>query len=169
VWERRGKVFTDGPFGFTPFIERIGREWRIFYASADPATVYGKHAIAYRASRDLLTWGERSIALKDEGKTTPWPEHSFFHGPVVVKRGAGWYLLAGPIDNANQSRFHYLKLYRSDNPDRWEFRQDARNKGLFLDGGAKIVRDGDISYVTHAGLYAGGVWLAPLYWNDVAR
>ena len=163
-WERKGTVLTDGPFGFTPFIHRLGDKWQMFYASADPPTTSGKHAIVSRTSSELLTWGERSISLKDESKTTPWPEHSFFHSPVVLKRGAQWYLLAGPIDNANQSRFHYLKIYRSDNSSRWDFQQN--NKGLFLDGGAKIIRDDDgKEYVTHAGLYAGGVWLAPLYWN----
>jgi hypothetical protein len=163
-WERKGKLFSDGPFGFTPFVHRAGREWQMFYASADPPTVYGKHAIVYRTSRDLMSWGGRAVALKDEAKTTPWPEHAFFRSPVVLQRGPHWYLLAGPIDNANQSRFHYLKIFRSDSPRGWDVSRS--HKGLFLEGGAKIVLEGGKYYVTHAGPYAGGVWLAPLYWND---
>jgi hypothetical protein len=166
-WERKGKVVADAPFAFTPFVHRLDDRWQMFYASADPPSVYGKHAIVHRTSKDLVAWGERSVAIKDEGKTTPWPENSMVRSPVVVRRGPHWYLLAGPMDNLNQSRFHYLKVHRGDNPYRWDFKQDGRNKGLFLEGGAKVIRDDDGKYyVTHAGLYAGGVWLAPLYWND---
>lgn len=161
-WQRRGIVVTDTPFAFTPFVTRIGSEWVMYYASAEPASIMGKHAIVARTSKDLRTWSDRRIVLVDTTNTTPWPEHSFFHSPLVFERAGKWFLLAGPIDNGNQSRFHYRRLFLSDNPFR--FSLDRHEKGLFLEGGAKLIREGAQDYVTHSGTYAGGLWIAPVRW-----
>jgi len=164
-WTRasKGPLFTDNPFAFTPFVMRHGGEWVMYYGGAEPATVMGQHAVLARTSKDLLTWGERRIVMRDVTTTTPWPEHSFFHDPFVFERGGEYYLLAGPINNDNQSRFHYRRLYRSKDPLHFDMRMDY--KGIFAEGGPKLVREAGTDYVLHSGRYAGGVWAAPVHFR----
>lgn len=179
-----GKIFTEKPFGLTPFVTRIEDEWIMYYASAADETVYSKHTIGYRTSKDLINWSTRRQALIDWSVTdtteatgfagknipaSPWPEHSFFTNPAVLKRNNTWHLWAGPIDNANLSRYHCLRIYKSDNPfsfsNHWEAKEI--NKRIFVDGGGRPFQDKEGNwYIFHTNNMSGGVWVAPLYWND---
>lgn len=181
--ERLGRIFTEKPFGLTPYVHRVNNQWVMYYASATNETVYAKHSIGYRTSTDLINWSNRKQALVDwsEGDqnplesidnhkpASPWPEHSFFTNPVVIKRGDKWHLWAGPIDNDNLSRYHCLRIYLSDNPFSFTDHYAAKNmnKRVFVDGGGKPIQDVDGNwYIYHTNSMSGGVWLAPLYWND---
>ncbi len=165
AWERHSTLplFTDSPFAFTPFVMPSQSGWIMYYAAAEPPHITGKHAIVSRTSSDLTRWENRRVALVDTSETTPWPERSFFHSPVVFKQGPSWYLLAGPIDSANQARFHYRRLFKSNNPLKWSLSNHL--KGIFLEGGANLVRDGSKMFLTHTGAYAGGVWIGSVVWN----
>lgn len=179
-YNRPGVIFTDKPFAETPYITNIDSTWIMYYAACAGETVFDKHAIGYRTSSDLLHWSTRKIALRDWTPgdanalnrgvpASPWPEHTFFRYPVVLRRGKVWYLMAGSIDNGNLSRYHCLRIYRSDNPFVWDNHEEAlhQSKRLFIDGGGKIFRDTDGKwYVSSTNSMHGGVWVAPLYWND---
>ena len=169
TWTRAaaGPLFTDAAFAFTPFVTRITNQWVMYYAGNEPASIRGNHAIIARTSQDLEHWDARRVVFIRTATDT-WPEHSFAHSPVVLRRGEFWYLLCGPMGNNNASRFHFRHLFRSDQPFRWEPALEyGPLKGLFLEGGHSVMRDekGDW-FITHDGVYAGGVWLAPLRWND---
>jgi hypothetical protein len=165
TWTRHAKqpLFTDMPFAFTPFVTRMNGEWIMYYAGAEPANVMGKHGVLTRSSTDLIRWSDRRVALLDTTETTPWPEHSFIHSPILTQHAGKWYLIAGPIDNDNQSRFHYRKIFESADPMRFNLAQ--HRKGLFLEGGSRIVRSGTQDFITYTGPYAGGIWIAPLFWG----
>jgi hypothetical protein len=167
-WTRRGVVVTDSPFVAGPSVKRIGEQWVMYYGSAEPAHAMGRHAVVYRTSPDLVTWsGERGIAMLDTSPTTPWPEHPFLRDPIVVQRGETWYLLTGSVNNDNLSRYHVLWPFASDTPFSWRHSRTPPHGRLFVDGGAEILRDTDGRwYVTTGNVLAGGVWLAPLHWND---
>ena len=168
AWKRQSNLplFTDSPFAFTPFVVPLRDEWIMFYAAAEPANIMGKHAIVTRTSPDLVQWQNRRVVLKDPTDTTPWPERSFFYSPVILRRGRAWYLLAGPIDDRNQARLQYRKLFRSEHPMLWNVKRDL--KGLFVEGSANFVQnESGAMFITHTGPYAGGVWIAPLLWNQV--
>ncbi len=164
-WERHGKIITDSPFAFTPYIHKINDEWIMYYAAAEPANVLGKHAIVYAKSKDLLHWTGREIALIDQDNgASPWPEHSFILYPHVFSRGNTWYMLAGPIDNNNLSQYHCLRVFTNNKPYGWDISVD--HKRIFAEGGS-IFRDTDGAwYITHNNAMSGGTWIAPLYWND---
>ncbi len=178
-----GKIFTEKPFGLTSYVHRINDQWVMFYASATNETVYSKHTIGYRTSTDLINWSHRKHALIDWSESdlnlselmsnhkpaSPWPEHSFFTNPVVFKRKDRWHLWADPIDNSNQSRYHCLRIYLSDNPFHFEDYYKAKNvnKRIFVDGGGKPLQDLEGNwFIYHTNSMAGGVWVAPLFWND---
>lgn len=180
---RPGKIFTEKPFGLTPYVHRLNDQWVMYYASATNETVYSKHTIGYRFSKDLVNWSQRRHALIDWSESdsiestlmgnhkpaSPWPEHSFFTNPVVFKRNNHWYLWAGPIDNSNLSRYHCLRIYKSDNPFHFENHYKAKNenKRVFVDGGGQPIQDTDGKwYIYHTNSMSGGVWIAPLFWND---
>jgi hypothetical protein len=188
TWERKGEafkgkkgvIFVDRPFAFAPFVMRHNDEWVMYYSSTTEESVYAKHAVGYRTSKDLINWGERKIALKDwdlndefrleKGHPgSPWPEHTFFNYPVVVNKNNKWYLMTGPIDNNNLSRYHALRIYSSDSPFLWNNHKEAFevNKRLFVDGGGKPFQDGIGNwFITTTNDMSGGVWLAPLFWNE---
>jgi hypothetical protein len=90
------------------------------------------------------------------------------HSPHVFRRGDDWFLFAGPMGNRNQSRYHYRQFLCSRDPLRWETtpQEEAPLRGLFVDGGARIFEADGQWWITHSGVYAGGVWLAPLTWRD---
>jgi hypothetical protein len=165
-WTRRGKLFSDTPFAFDPFVTRVGDDWVMYYAGAEPANILGKHAIVYRTSKDLRTWGERRVALLDATVTTPWAEHSFVRFPQLLRRGDDWFLLAGPMHNDNLSRYHCQHLFRADEP--WRFDGGGSLGRLFVDAGGKVIEDGGRLFVSTSSTLgaAGGVWVAPLTWAE---
>ncbi|MBN2411080.1 hypothetical protein JXQ31_05255 [candidate division KSB1 bacterium] len=165
TWKRYGKIITDSPFAFTPYVHQINEEWVMYYAAAEPAGITGKHAIVYSKSKDLYHWNGRGIALIDrENGASPWPEHSFILNPHVFSRGNTWYMLAGPIDNNNLSPFNCLRVFNGSDSFKWDISES--HKSIFADGGS-VFRNTDGSwYITHNNAMSGGTWIAPLYWND---
>jgi hypothetical protein len=142
--------------------------WTVEGEAFGKAPVAAEEVQAWREDRrPQATWRDRKVVLT-RTRTDAWPEHSFLHSPTVVRRGDWWYLLAGPVGNSNASRFHYRQLFRSKSPfDFGTVEEHGPHKGLFLEGGHSVVRDaGGKWHVTHDGVYAGGVWVAPLRWND---
>lgn len=169
TWARHSAkpLFTDAAYAFTPYVTRVTNQWVMYYAGNEPATIKGHHAIIARTSEDLIHWGDRRVVFIRTA-TDAWPEHSFTHSPTVIQRGDYWYLLCGPMGNNNASRFHFRHLYRSHDPFHWApVLEYGPLKGLFLEGGHSVVRDERGGwFITHDGVYAGGVWLARLDWND---
>jgi hypothetical protein len=81
-------------------------------------------------------------------------------------------LWAGPIDNANLSRYHCLRIYKSDTPfsfaNHWEAKEI--NKRIFVDGGGRpFPKQTGEWFIFHTNNMSGGVWIAPLFWNDAVR
>jgi hypothetical protein len=175
TWQRHKEspLFSDSPFLFTPYVLRVQDKWVMYYASAMPANELGLHGIFYRVSDDLIHWsGRRPAMLSREYQV--WTEHSFIEKPVVFRRGKWWYMLAGPMNNDNQSRYHFQQVFRSEDPYFWDPWRDGeyaddlmRCKGVFMDGHGKVLRDKDGRwFISHSGAFAGGVWIAELHWND---
>lgn len=156
-WKRHPKnpMVVDGFDARDPFILRVGGRWIMYYtANSDPAG--GNHIVAYRTSKDLVNWGERKIAFID-------PTMGTFGGPTespfVVRRGAFYYLLIGP-----RGGYVGTDVFRSKNPFHWNM---ADKVGHINSHAAEVVRDTDGRwYVSHSGWGQGGLYLAPLMWND---
>lgn len=181
IGNRKGVLFAEKPFLFAPFITKIENKWVMYYASAASESVEAKHGIGYRISTDLIHWSERKLALRDwdiqdgdkpsfpSTPASPWPEHSFFTNPAVLKHKETWYLLAGPIDNSNLSRYHTLRIFDSKDPFHWDDFDNAihKNKRIFVDGGAIPIRGSEGQmYIATTNDMSGGIWIAPLYVNE---
>lgn len=157
TWERHPEnpVVADGYHARDPFVLKAGDEWVMYYtANSEPSG--GNHVVAYRTSKDLVHWGERQIAFTDPsvGKGGGPTE-----SPFVVRRGDYYYLFIGP-----RGGYVGTDVFLSRDPFHW----DIENKvGHIASHAAEVVRDKDGRwYVSHCGWGKGGVYLAPLYWND---
>jgi arabinan endo-1,5-alpha-L-arabinosidase len=156
-WKRHPKnpMVVDGYDARDPFILRVGGRWIMYYtANSDPAG--GNHIVAYRTSKDLINWGDKQVAFTD-------PTVGTFGGPTespfVVRRGKFYYLFIGP-----RGDYVGTDIFRSMDPFQWKL---ADKVGHINSHAAEVVRDTDGRwYVSHSGWGQGGLFLAPLTWND---
>jgi arabinan endo-1,5-alpha-L-arabinosidase len=157
TWTRHPKnpMAVDGFDARDPFVLKVGDKWIMYYtATTEPKG--GNHIVAYRMSDDLVAWGERKTAFTDPSKGTyGGPTES----PFVVRRGKLYYLFMGP-----RGGYRGTDVFRSSSPFHWE----PEDKVGHIDShAAEVVRDvGGKWYVSHCGWGQGGVYLAPLHWND---
>jgi len=164
TWTRHPKnpMVVDGYDARDPFILRVGDQWVMYYtATTQPRG--GHHIVAYRTSRDLVTWGERGIAYQDRRRGTfGGPTES----PFIVRRGEFYYLFIGPRGRGRGFEGEYVgtDVFRSRDPFLWTATEHV---GFIASHAAEVVRDEDGRwYVTHAGWGQGGLFLAPLTWHD---
>ena len=156
-WTRHPKnpMIVDGFDARDPFILKLENKWIMYYTANRPVEK-GNHVVIAVTSDDLINWKNPQIVFKH-------PIIGTFGGPTespfVVARNGKYYLFVctnNPYDNT--------AAYVSDNPFHW----DIENKvGEFPAHAAEIIQDNDGKwFISRAGWGRGGVYLAPLIWND---
>jgi len=156
-WTRSTKnpLVVDGFDARDPFVLRVGDQWVMYY-TATSRPEGGNHIVAYVTSNDLLTWTNRGVAFSDPSTGT-WggPTES----PFVVQRGQVYYLFIGPRDNYDSTH-----VFASDDPFQWSVKSKV---GDIPAHAAEVIIDTNGRwYVSRAGWGKGGVYLAPLIWED---
>lgn len=157
TWTRSPKnpMVVDGYDARDPFVLRVNDKWVMYYcATSKPQG--GNHIVAFVTSTNLLAWGNRGIAFTDPSTGTGGgPTES----PFVVQRGSLFYLFIGP-----RGGYDGTDAFVSQDPFHWD---PAAKVGHFPAHAAEIVRDTDgRCYISRAGWGRGGLYLAPLIWND---
>lgn len=160
TWTRSPKnpMLEDGYDARDPFVLRISNKWVMYYtATSKPEG--GNHVVAYATSDDLLNWSKRGVAFTD-------PTIGTFGGPTespfVVKRGGAYYLFIGP-----RGGYDGTDVFRSHNPFSWSI---TNKVGHIVAHAAEVIHDDDGKwYVSRAGWGRGGVYLAPLVWEDETK
>lgn len=157
TWQRHpaNPMVVDGYDARDPFILRVGDQWVMYYTATEtPAG--GHHTVEAVTSDDLIRWSNKRRVFTDAGAGT-WGGDT--ESPFVVRRGEYYYLFIGPGDS-----YVTTKVFRSKDPFQWTQRQQA---AVINAHAVEIVRDlnGDW-YASHCGLERGGLYLAPLKWND---
>jgi beta-fructofuranosidase len=156
-WTRHPEnpMVVDGFDARDPFIFRLGDRWVMYYTATDPPEL-GNYVVAYRTSKDLLHWGEKKYAYRDEVRGK-WggPTES----PFIVRRGKYYYLFIGP-----RGGYVGTDVFVSKDPLHW----DVKDQVGHIDSHAlEVIRDLDGKwYVSACGWRQGGVYLAPLTWLD---
>jgi beta-fructofuranosidase len=156
-WERHPEnpLVVDGYDARDPFILREDGKWYMYYtANSEPSG--GHYIVARVESDDLVHWKNRTTVFTDETQGTfGGPTES----PFVVRRGDKYYLFLGPRGGYNGT-----DVFVSDTFDHWDV---AYQVGHIPSHAAEVVRDVEGKwYVSRAGWGQGGVYLAPLEWQD---
>jgi beta-fructofuranosidase len=157
TWTRHpaNPMVVDGYDARDPFIMRVDDQWVMYY-TATSAPSGGNHTVAYATSEDLMTWEKGGVVFTDPSSGTyGGPTES----PFVVRRGKYYYLFVGP-----RGGYDGTDIFFSYTPFSWS---TASKVGHISAHAAEVVRDtnGDW-YVSRCGWGRGGVYLAPLIWND---
>lgn len=157
TWTRHPEnpLFVDGFDARDPMVLRLDDQWIMYYcANTDPKG--GNHVVAYRLSKDLVHWGKRHIAFTDPRiHKAGGPTES----PFVVRRGDTYYLFIGPREG-----YVGTDVFESRSPFQWYLEDKV---GHIDSHAAEVVRDENGKwFVSTAGVGEGGIYLAPLYWND---
>lgn len=172
-WERHPKspVIRDGFQARDPMVVREPDTglWRIFYTATETPSG-GRHIVATRTSRDLVTWGDREVAFFDDHRGTDFgPTESPF---VVTRRGRS-YLFLGPrpydpptADRPNFRHPGYVgtDVFAARSGRSWTLGDKV---GHVAAHAPEIVTDRDgTTYISHSGIGQGGLFLAPFRWVD---
>ena len=164
TWTRHpgGPLFHDGYEARDPHVVRIGHRWVCYYtATDDPAG--GHHAVAYRTSRDLITWSPRAVAFTSERTGTGGGDAE---SPFLVRYGEHYYLFVGPCGayDGTPEGYNCTSVYRSPDP----FHFPVHDRVAKIPAHApEVARTPDGRWwITHCGWGQGGVHLAPLHWTS---
>jgi hypothetical protein len=156
-WQRHpaNPMVIDGIDARDPFILPLKDKW-IMYYTATSKPKGGNHVVFAVESKDLIHWGNKKTVFLD-------PEIGTFGGPTespfVVRRGNLYYLFIGPRND-----YRGTCVYKSKNPFKFKIENLVAKINSHA---AEVIRDTDGNwFVSHAGWGQGGVWLAPLQWND---
>ncbi len=156
-WKRHegNPLFRDGYDARDPYILNHEGKWIMYYTANDNPSG-GHHIVAYRTSDDLLHWSDRSIAYQDSVSGT-WGGPC--ESPFVQKKDDKFYLFL-----SLRSTYSLTEVIASENPYHWKI----QDKVFGYDAHAsEVVQDLDNKwYVSHCGWAQGGLYLAPLKWND---
>lgn len=156
-WKRceNNPIIVDGFDARDPMVLRVGEKWALYY-TATSAPTGGNHVVACVMSEDLLHWGDKRVVFTD-------PLSGTFGGPtespfVVCERGR-YYLFIGPRGDYNRT-----EVFESRDP----FSFSIENKvGELPAHAAEVIKDSDGAYyTTRAGWGQGGVYIAPLYFEE---
>ncbi len=153
-WTRlpSGPLFRDGFEARDPMVIKVENLWHLFYC----ATYENNNVVAYRTSNDLIHWSEKHIAFTDTRKPT---KHCPTESPFVVHENGSWYLFTGPRDDD----YRKTGVFRSQNPTSFTISQQI---GEIHSHAAEVINDGEKYWISHCGWGQGGVYLAPLSFEN---
>lgn len=160
TWEKseENPLLIDGFDARDPFVCRIGDKWVMYY-TANSTPTGGNHCVACVESSDLVHWsGKRNVFVSSLTGTFAGPCES----PFVVKRNDKYYLFIGPFGGYGVS-YCDTAVYESENP--FDF-SESNLVGRIPSHASEIIElDGQL-YITHCGWGKGGVYLAPLFFEE---
>lgn len=157
TWTRHpnNPIVVDGFDARDPFIMREGDQWLMYY-TATTAPTGGQYVVACVTSTDLVNWGDKKVVYTDPTSGTyGGPTES----PFVVRRGEKYFLFIGP-----RPGYDGTEVFVSDDPLQWKIEDKI---GYIPAHASEVIRDIDGKwYISRAGWGRGGVYLAPLTWQD---
>ncbi|MBM7114892.1 family 43 glycosylhydrolase [Archangium primigenium] len=134
-------------------VVRIGTQWVMYYCEV--AAVGGAHIVSCRTSTNLVNWSAARTVFTDPSKESNSP--SVTESPFVVQRGDWWYLFIGP-----RNGYTGTDVYASLDPMSFPLGNYA---GHVPAHAAEVIQDAGAWWISSAGSFSRGVYLAPLRWQ----
>ena len=148
-------LVTDGFDARDPMVMKIGGKWVMYY-TCNLKPEGGKHCVAAVFSDDLLSWGDKRVVfISDSEGTFGGPCES----PFVINKGGKYYLFIGPYESYSDT-----VVIESDDP--FSFKKE-NIVGRIPSHAAEVLTIGENYYITRCGWGEGGVYLAPLYFEEI--
>ena len=173
TWSRHpaNPLVIDGYEARDPMVLRVGDRWVMYYtATREPEG--GAFVVAAAESDDLVHWRGRTIVYQDAlSGTGGGPTES----PFVVERDGRWFLFIGPnwqrltaplaaTGRYDLAGYRGTRVLASDDPLHFDLDGQV---GVIDAHASEVVVDADGSaWISHCGWGQGGVFLAPLRWDD---
>ncbi len=154
-------LFRDFYDARDPMVLRVGDQWVMYYTRTySPTRWYS--TVAYRTSADLTHWSAPQSAIVLKTLPIRVPNSGQTESPFVVAYGGLYYLFVCTPDLG----YRTTVVYVSDDPFHFEEKNEIATLPAHC---AEVVKDGDKYFLTHAGWFYDGVYLAPLAWKEARR
>lgn len=159
TWTRHqdNPLFTDFYDARDPMVLKVGDQWVIYYTKT-----YSKQepysTVAFRTSTDLVNWSEPGFALVLRNMHTRLINSGHTESPFMVCHEGLYYLFICTPDLGYKN----TRVFVSDDP--FHFDEDSEITTLIAHC-AEVIRRGDDYYLSHAGWFFDGMYLAPLEWK----
>ena len=154
-------LFRDFFDARDPMVLRVGDRWVMYYTKTLSKKEWNS-TVAYRTSADLRHWSEPGFALILRYLKPTIPNSQYSESPFVVAVGGRYYLFICAPD----LNYKATLVFVSDDPFHFE---DKDEIATLVAHCAEVVRDGDQFYLTHAGWFFDGLYLAPLTWQSAQQ
>ena len=156
-WERSlsNPMFRDFFDARDPMVIKFGQEYLMYYCKTYSRKDY-RSTVAIRRSKDLIHWSEPEFALVLSDKPL-LINSGHTESPYVFEHNGKFYLaVCTPF-------YHYrlTRVFVSDNPYRFDERNEVTS---FIAHCAEILNFDGKWYLSHAGWFYDGVYLAPITW-----
>ncbi len=151
-------LVVDGFDARDPMILRVDGKW-IMYYTCNSTPQGGNHCVACVSSDDLVHWNNKRIVYTS-------PLSGTFAGPCespfVEKVDDTYYLFIGPYGGYGKA-YCDTAVYASRDP--FDFKEENLVGHIDSHASEIINVDGKL-YITHCGWGQGGVYIAPLYFEQ---
>jgi len=163
TWTRHpaNPLFRDFYDARDPMVLRVGEGWVMYYTKT-----YSREerlsTVAFRTSTDLAHWSEPGFALIVRTLPATLANSQYTESPFVVRyRGLYYLFICTPDLNYKATR-----VFVSSDPLHFE---EADEIATLVAHAAEVIQDGERFYLTHAGWFYDGLYLAELSWQPARK
>jgi beta-fructofuranosidase len=154
-------LFRDFYDARDPMVLRVRGQWVMYYTKTFSATKWYS-TVSYRVSDDLLNWSDSRFALVLTSPPPRIPNSGLTESPFVVEHDGLYYLFICTPDLGYKATVVYV----SADPFHFEEKDEIATLVAHC---AEVIKDGGNYFISHAGWFFDGVYIAPLHFVGARR
>ena len=154
-------LFRDFYDARDPMVLQDGERWIMYYTKTF-SRQERLSTVAYRTSDDLHRWSDSNFAYVVRSLPATLPNSQYTESPFVVLYRGMYYLFMCTTDLGYQA----TRVFVSKDPLHFD---EADEVTTLIAHCAEVVQDGERYYLTHAGWYYDGLYLADLTWRPAGK
>jgi beta-fructofuranosidase len=154
-------LFRDFYDARDPMALQDGDRWILYYTKTF-SREERRSTVAYRTSDDLAHWSEPGFAYVVRSLPATLPNSQYTESPFVVLYRGLYYLFMCTPDLGYQA----TRVFVSKDPFNFDEPDEITT---LIAHCAEVVKDGERYYLTHAGWFYDGLYLADLTWRPAGK